>query len=545
MKHNLLAVIILIVFFGSFGTISAQETGTKEFYTGQVGWTPPKVLNHETDHVRQSRDYAFCGTDTILYPYFKELTFSAPNDSFFIDAMVGNVRTASQAYHLSGSVNVLGVQFWGAAYSTSPAFQILPVIVYLYTVDGLNMPLTRIDSATVVITQEYDFYEAYFPLPHTVSSNFAVAVKSTLNDTLAVVTNNAGRSYQNPFYGEGLGWRRFGSGTWNSAFSFFGQDLEYMIFPIVNYGLNTSFSASDSDICRDSSVIFTNQSSELYHDRMFNLLAFDDYFYPAVSDSAFYWNYGTDTLWSTVSPASQQYTTAGSYTVSLAAELLGYYSVCADTMTLEITVNPSYYVDTTIHICLGDEFQFGTNTLSTEGIYNESFSSVAGCDSSVHLTLNVDSVDTGVTQSEITLTALAGGALFQWLECDNGYQPLSGEVNPVFIAAANGNYAVQVNQGTCYDTSACFPIVVTGLDENFAAGFSVSPNPAGNVLNVFSEQDMVNAMYEVYDYFGRLLIKGQMTERKLQIDLSALKPGVFTLRISDESDQMTMQFVKY
>lgn len=168
-----------------------------------------------------------------------------------------------------------------------------------------------------------------------------------------------------------------------------------------------------------------------------------------------------------------------------------------------------------------------------------------GCVRNDTVMVNVTWLNELVNATDSTLAAMDTSLSYQWVDCLAAYAPVPGANGWMFMPAVSGTYAVVVNQGTCYDTSACFPIVVTGLDENFAAGFSVSPNPAGNVLNVFSEQDMVNAMYEVYDYFGRLLIKGQMTERNLQIDLSALKPGVFTLRISDESDQMTMQFVKY
>ena len=54
-------------------------------------------------------------------------------------------------------------------------------------------------------------------------------------------------------------------------------------------------------------------------------------------------------------------------------------------------------VDTTIHLAYGDVYEFGEQTLSKAGTYREVFTSVAGCDSIVNLTLTVG---TGVVNVE-------------------------------------------------------------------------------------------------------------------------------------------------
>lgn len=120
-----------------------------------------------------------CEADTILYPYLKELKFSAPNDSFFIDAMVGNVREASQAYHLPQPATIKGVQFWGAAYSISPDPQVLSVSVQVNSVDEFNMPTTILGSATGTITHEYKFYTVLFATPIAVSRTFPCQSKTS------------------------------------------------------------------------------------------------------------------------------------------------------------------------------------------------------------------------------------------------------------------------------------------------------------------------------------------------------------------------------
>lgn len=278
-----------------------------------------------------------CAPDTILYPYFKELEFAAPNDSFFVDAMVGNVREASQAYHLNQQVNIRGVQFWGAAYSTVATPQTLTVQVLVSAVDAQNMPTTRLGSTTVTITQEYGFYTAIFTNPIPYSSNFAVSVKNTINDTLAVITNNAGNSWSTINYSESLAWRRFGSGTWNQSLSFFGQDLEYMIFPIIDYSITTDFTGNTNTEVGTTET-FANTSSPIFGHRMYNLQAFDKYWNLNPEDETFIWNYGDGSGSDTTITGSHTYSSFGTYTITLEGTMQGYYTTCNETKTSTITV---------------------------------------------------------------------------------------------------------------------------------------------------------------------------------------------------------------
>jgi sugar lactone lactonase YvrE len=74
---------------------------------------------------------------------------------------------------------------------------------------------------------------------------------------------------------------------------------------------------------------------------------------------------------------------------------------------------------------------------------------------SIHVTVNT--VDTSVTQSGLTLTANATGAAYVWINC-NGRIPVTGAIHQSFTATTQGNYAVIVTQNGCTDTSACFTV---------------------------------------------------------------------------------------
>ncbi len=81
---------------------------------------------------------------------------------------------------------------------------------------------------------------------------------------------------------------------------------------------------------------------------------------------------------------TQTLTTAGTYT-----EVFSSVNGCDSIIVLTLNVNPTYNETDVATICLGDSFMFGTQTLTASGTYTELFSSISGCDSVVVLTLNV------------------------------------------------------------------------------------------------------------------------------------------------------------
>jgi PKD repeat protein len=440
---------------------------------------------------------AACGPDTILYPYLKELAFASPNDSFFVDAMVGSVRTASQAYHNSNNINILGVQFWGGAYSTSTAPQTLLVRAYLYSVDASNMPVAAIDSATILVTEAYGFYEANFAVPHAYSQNFAVAVRSIPNDTLAVITNNAGNVWT-PNYSESLAWRRFGSGTWNSALSFFGQDLEYMIFPIVDYSITASFNSVNDTACIGDPQVFTNLSSSIFSNRFLNLYAFDEYWGFAVADSSFTWNYGDNATWTSSNNGAHTYSTSGTYDVQLTGTMVGYYSICTDTFSMSMEVMPPVLAG----------FTYDNSAEPTIAFTNAS----------------------------------TGAASYMW---DFGDSATSTSSNPSHIYSATGTYTVTlITTGFCgTDTSTqVITITTTGIQDATpgqpAAFFQSSDQSLNVTLPVAAD-----ALIEVYSLAGDLIYsEDAINTTTKKISMSGAAAGVYMVRVLSGDEISTIKF---
>jgi hypothetical protein len=74
-------------------------------------------------------------------------------------------------------------------------------------------------------------------------------------------------------------------------------------------------------------------------------------------------------------------------------------------------------------------------------------------------------INNAVTQVGSLLTADQSGATYQWLDCDNNYAVINGETNQSYTPAITGNYAVEVTLNGCVDTSTCFLVDYTDIEE--------------------------------------------------------------------------------
>ena len=141
-----------------------------------------------------------------------------------------------------------------------------------------------------------------------------------------------------------------------------------------------------------------------------------------------------------------------------------------------------------------------TYTLSTTTpTYTIVNGSANGCDSIVTLNLTINTVDNSVISSNDSITANAVGANYQWLDCDNGNAIISGETNQLFVVPSNGNYAVEVTQNGCIDTSTCINVSTVGLKETKHNNISVYPNPTNGDVTIssestFSKVELVNTL---------------------------------------------------
>ncbi|MEX2596455.1 MAG: T9SS type A sorting domain-containing protein, partial [Salibacteraceae bacterium] len=177
----------------------------------------------------------------------------------------------------------------------------------------------------------------------------------------------------------------------------------------------------------------------------------------------------------------QLYLETGIYTDSL-TNAFG----CDSIAILDLKVNAPFEVIDSQTACIEYFWDATGVTYRKSGVYEALLTSTAGCDSAVTLILEVDSVDVSVSFDPLlnSFEANASNADFQWLECvlSEPSIVLSGKTNEAFSPVNSGFYAVEVTQDGCVDTSACYFMLIAGMEEFSESPFRIYPNPTSGRL---------------------------------------------------------------
>lgn len=218
--------------------------------------------------------------------------------------------------------------------------------------------------------------------------------------------------------------------------------------------------------------------------------------------------------------------------------------------SITIDVNQPYFANTSANICNGDTYTFPDGTTSTTTTTHQSvLTDQYGCDSTINTNLTVITLNDVVSVSGSTITADEGNnATYQWIDCNNGNQPINGETNQSFTATSDGSYAVIVTSTIntqCEVTTACETITNVGLDENDANNVVVYPNPSdGNYRVLFTGMNIYQDL-EVVDERGRIVFQKQMNgELEFEIDLTNYSEGIYIMKMRHADDVKIVKLIK-
>lgn len=156
-------------------------------------------------------------------------------------------------------------------------------------------------------------------------------------------------------------------------------------------------------------------------------------------------------------------------------------------------------------------------------------------------TVNITGVDVSVTQNGSTLVANQLVAAYQWLDCDNAFAPLSGEVNQFFDVPATGSYAVEITYNGCADISSCILVDLTGMEEIDASLLALVPNPTSSGSFTINYSGKIESVV-IYDMSGRIMNAAFSATDKI-INVSALESGNYLVRIVADSGIATKELI--
>lgn len=215
------------------------------------------------------------------------------------------------------------------------------------------------------------------------------------------------------------------------------------------------------------------------------------------------------------------------FTTDFSAIFYAKYSKCSYSDTLE-----------DIEICEGDSAWIFDHYEFESGFYDQSFTAVNGCDSTIIQQLIVTSFDdASITISGDSLICEQDGASYQWIYC-HLFAEIDGATDQVYIPEENGYYTVITSIGDCSDTADCifFDHISIGLDENNTSDFNVYPNPNnGSFEIIFSSVITEPYSLTVYDANGRIIHKSNFTKNKTRFSLHNPGKGVYFIQVISEN----------
>ncbi len=301
-------------------------------------------------------------------------------------------------------------------------------------------------------------------------------------------------------------------GLWSVVLT---DTIEKIALPIAD------FSYSAMQYCDSTVVAFTDNS---------------------IDGATYFWDFGDGQIDSVANPTHVYYL-PNSYQVSL--------TVADTTLSIDSTmivpiVISSFNTYASITETACDSYTAPDGAIYTNsGIKTAIIPNAAGCDSTITIDLTINTVNVSVTQNGIILTANAIADFYQWLDCNNSYSIINGEISQSFTATQNGSYAVKVTQNGCTDTSACYAVTTVGILENtFSNDITVYPNPTDGSLKIDLGETLSEFIVCIIDINGKLIQQSTYKNTKMiELNLN-VQPGIYLLTIDSGNRKASIRLIK-
>jgi len=214
---------------------------------------------------------------------------------------------------------------------------------------------------------------------------------------------------------------------------------------------------------------------------------------------------------------------------------------CDSTVQLTLVNGMEYDIQEEYTICKGDSIPFGSIVITETGTYSETFATVnGGCDSIVTIKARFIDLNLGIKTSQASLSSkdTNSESTFQWLNCNNGMNPILGATNKAYVPPLGGSYAVEITNNFCVDTSNCKKFTPVGMDDVSSDLLRVFPNPAYDMITVTPPSGFDADSWQLTDMQGRIVLDQRISsETAFTIPVTEVAEGLYVLVIkSDDSE---------
>ncbi len=216
---------------------------------------------------------------------------------------------------------------------------------------------------------------------------------------------------------------------------------------------------------------------------------------------------------------------------------------CDSVVTLDLTITHSTTGIDTQTACDSFTWIDGNTYTSNNNTATYTLTNSVGCDSVVTLDLTITTVNTDVIQNNDTLIAQAQGVAYQWLDCNDNYSQIQTANTMLFVPESSGDYAVKINDNGCIDTSNCYNVVVSNINNIDDNIIEIYPNPAKQFVNIVIPNSLSVNKITIYNITGVEVFTNKNNNKNYLINVSELKTGTYFIEIISTEKTITKKLI--
>ena len=183
-------------------------------------------------------------------------------------------------------------------------------------------------------------------------------------------------------------------------------------------------------------------------------------------------------------------------------------------------------------------------TYTSSGLITSTIPNHKNCDSTININLTVTHIDKQVTQTDTILSAVESGAGYQWLDCNNNFNPIPLATNQTFIAKKSGSYAVEITKDDCSDTSVCYNVNRVGIKSIWAERINISPNPFTGPIQIDLPEMSSHVKISIYDINGRIVFETAIELAQTLSIQTDLSPGIYQMKIENGEETAVFRLIR-
>ncbi len=215
---------------------------------------------------------------------------------------------------------------------------------------------------------------------------------------------------------------------------------------------------------------------------------------------------------------------------------------CGGSTPSQLQVNFPGIASTIIYPVTCRSFVLNGQTYSQTGVYQQTLTTLSGCDSSVtiHLTMT-PFVNSAVTTTGGAMIATETNAYYQWINCSTNATILFATERD-FYPSTNGQYAVIVTKDGCTDTSQCVAMNKVSTEDFSTIESSIFPNPTSNAttLSINNTQGLEDIILSMFDVTGKIVKNERFTLEQglnnILISTEDIAGGIYFIRVTSKTN---------